>query len=444
MKFALINARSLAPKVASLIENFEERSWNCALITESWLVNGPLTEGVTEELLHGHGIGLLTQNRPGKNGRNSGGGVAIAYKRSTMSLSNFTVRKSGCEILVARGKIVGSDCLFFMVVVYMPPGMKRSRYECYLEIVHDALTKIKLQATNPVIVLGGDINNYNLSPAFQEFLDFKEIESPPTRSGERLDRFYSNCHEHVTDVDTVPPLQSEVGTESDHLILSASLKLACRHDFTWLKYRTRDLTVKNLDKFAEAYTAIDWQSAIGSTEDPSEMTEELHRITMRITDECLPWRERKVRSTDDPWITDEIRRAIRRRKRRYSKWHRGPKWRLVKDETDLLIKESKTDYYKSSVDKLKENGSSQLPYRALKELSIPERPNPWTINCTRPGLSDKALSEELATYFVKITDEFEAIPTSFSPMPTFSSPYDVLQPHQVAELIRKEKKPNQR
>ena len=165
-----------------------------------------------------------------------------------------------------------------------------------------------------------------------------------------------------------------------------------------------------------------------------------YNVTEWITDECLPWRERKVRSTDDPWITDEIRCEIRRRKRRFDKWQRGPRWKQAKETTDHLIKESKEAFYKEAVEKLKQKGSSQLPYKALRELAIPDRPDPWTVNETRPGLSNTDLAEKLASYFVRVTDEFEPIDPDYIPPVTFDSPYDVLMPHQVAAMIRGEKK----
>ena len=49
---ALINARSLAPKLESLAENFSERDWTFAIITETWLVKGRILDGVIDELKH--------------------------------------------------------------------------------------------------------------------------------------------------------------------------------------------------------------------------------------------------------------------------------------------------------------------------------------------------------------------------------------------------------
>ena len=250
--------------------------------------------------------------------------------------------------------------------------------------------------------VGRTINYYDLSSALDDFLNIKCIDSPPTRGTERLDLLLTNRPEEVVQCRLCPPLESMAGQRSDHSILECTFKIGHRHSFHWVKYRTRDLTKKNHEKFHAKFTAVDWKAVIGEDVCPSSMTRSLQQTVTELTDECFSWRERKVRSTNDPWITDEICRVIRRMKRKCGKEDRSVAWQAIKDESDHLIKESKSEYYKKAITKLQENGSAQLPYRILKGLSIPDRPNPWTINSTRPSLKDAELAEELASYFVKI------------------------------------------
>ena len=105
--FAIINARSLPPKIDSLAEFFEEEDWSFAMLTETWLIDGPVCEGTKEELGNQHGIELITLNRREKAGRNTGGGVALAYKKSKITLTNYPARKNGCEFLIAKGRFGG-------------------------------------------------------------------------------------------------------------------------------------------------------------------------------------------------------------------------------------------------------------------------------------------------------------------------------------------------
>ena len=159
----------------------------------------------------------------------------------------------------------------------------------------------------------------------------------------------------------------------------------------------------------------------------------LHSIVKSVTDECFPWRTRKIRSTDDPWIDDEIRRAIRTRRRRFKKARRSRKWREAKEVTKELIRTAKKKYYENAVDKLKRQRSGTIPYRILKELAIPDRPKAWSVNSLAPEKTDMELAEDLADFFVKITDEFD--PLTDAPRPA------LINNHEIAEKLRQDKKP---
>ena len=77
-------------------------------------------------------------------------------------------------------------------------------------------------------------------------------------------------------------------------------------------------------------------------------------------DEHAPFKERKIRSTDDPWISDNIQSLIRRRKRVFKKQGRSAKWRKIKTKTDRMICERKKKYYDAEC---KNNYSSPMPTR---------------------------------------------------------------------------------
>ena len=170
------------------------------------------------------------------------------------------------------------------------------------------------------------------------------------------------------------------------------------------------------------------------------MTERMHDKTNEITNHCFPWKERKVKSTEDPWITDEIRTAVRRRKRKFKKHQRSGQWTEAKEHTNRLIKESKAAFYTKSAESLKAKGGGTIPYRILKELAIPDRPKRWTVNSWKPGLSNQDIANNLASYFTRITDEFDPLPLEDVPT-TYSSPFRLTDVGEVAERIRANKKP---
>ena len=58
-----MNARSLCPKVNSLLDCMEELSSSLGIITETWLADGHGLEDDVDDLLHGAGLGMIYRNR---------------------------------------------------------------------------------------------------------------------------------------------------------------------------------------------------------------------------------------------------------------------------------------------------------------------------------------------------------------------------------------------
>ena len=73
------NARSLCPKINSFIDCFNETDAHLAIITETWMGDGPALAGDLDDLLQATGLAMLTKNRAPDARGVSYGGVAICY-----------------------------------------------------------------------------------------------------------------------------------------------------------------------------------------------------------------------------------------------------------------------------------------------------------------------------------------------------------------------------
>ena len=84
----LTNARSLARKVDSLVENFTERNIDLCVVTKAWLHD---EQGILQDngvpLVLGEGIGVVHWGRPLDR---RGGGVGIFYRSSKMKVVDIT------------------------------------------------------------------------------------------------------------------------------------------------------------------------------------------------------------------------------------------------------------------------------------------------------------------------------------------------------------------
>ena len=92
-KLAIINtnARSLCPKITSLIDCMDEMEETVGVVTETWLSDGEPLERDIADLAHGAGLGLLYRNRKANASGVSHGGVAVIYTRSTCSMTKVDI-----------------------------------------------------------------------------------------------------------------------------------------------------------------------------------------------------------------------------------------------------------------------------------------------------------------------------------------------------------------
>ena len=77
------NARSLCPKIESLIDCFEELQVDIAIVTETWYKSGPEFDQGLSKLELGAGLCSLVLNRdPNPTSGIAHGGVAITYRKN--------------------------------------------------------------------------------------------------------------------------------------------------------------------------------------------------------------------------------------------------------------------------------------------------------------------------------------------------------------------------
>ena len=70
------NARSLCPKIESLIDCFEELDVTLGVVTETWLADGESLDRDVEDLAKGAGLGMVCLNRKANDRGIAHGGVA--------------------------------------------------------------------------------------------------------------------------------------------------------------------------------------------------------------------------------------------------------------------------------------------------------------------------------------------------------------------------------
>ena len=444
MKFLMTNARSLLPKIASLMDCFVELELSFAMISETWLKN-TTSDVLKSEIKNNHKLEIIHKNRPLKPDGSivTGGGVAIVYDPSKIHLKPYKIKKSNHEIVAAFGKLPNIKRKILIICAYIPPKARASSSRSVLNMIRETIANAKKNSDNPFIVLGGDFNRHKFHNAVDVFLDIEIHELGATCGGAELDRLATNIQD-IRLTRRQPLCDVTKSRRSDHMVILAQTALNNTTKFRKRKLTYMKYTEEGGKEFGKLLMAVDWPAEFSGVEEtPTALVEKMNCILKNIEDKCFEKKTRLIKSNDPPWMTRQLKCMFKKRSRTYRKQERPPLWKWRKKETDRLIAAEKRKYYERIKTKLKEEGSNTLPYKAIKELKGGERPPPWDVRDIAPHLNDDETANQLADYFNAISREFSPLQASGIPE-SYDAQYVLLQPHEVSKRLRHFKKPKSR
>ena len=154
---AVTNARSIAPKIDSVIMNFECLQLDCLIVTETWLTKGPVKDNALDRLMGEAGVHAITGDRRGR-----GGGVAILFRSSTITLKEYHIRRKRHEIVAAKGTSPKIGGTIFILGVYVKPSLPAFKKEEIIDILIDSVNEIKIKEENAKVIIAGDFNRLSL------------------------------------------------------------------------------------------------------------------------------------------------------------------------------------------------------------------------------------------------------------------------------------------
>ena len=432
----LANARSLLPKIDSLVDSFRNLDLNCAIITESWLRPGLDLEREIEEFEWGQKLQIIHKSRKRKGNKTAGGGVALVFNKSFGCFSEFHIQNNKFEIIAAIGTLPNSIRKIAVIGIYIPPRYNAANNISVLEKLAEVVSSIKLKYNNPLIITGGDYNKRDHSYAHENSPDMVQINTQPTRKEENLDVLYCNFIHDITELQTRPPLETRGGIRSDHDCVFGSFCINHVHVFEKKKIYVRPRTKKGEEKFKHLIIMHDWEEVL-SASTPTTKVEMLNNTLEQFMDLCFPQKIFCIKSSDDPWINKEIKRLIKRRKREFKKYGRSERWKSLKKLTNDKIQEAKNKFFSEGREKAKKDGNSAAFYKVVNSVKDGEAPKQFDIKTLRPNLSTAELADDVALFFNKITKDY--IPLKKCVQEPGNT--RLLEKYEVASRLRKFKKP---
>ena len=218
--FINTNARSLEPKIRALYDCFSEKDVDFAFLTETWYQSNSALQAKLSEHSHRFALQSIVRNRTtiANNGR-SYGGIAFVYRKSRASFNHFPlVNPDDHEVLAPVGKVHSIPGKVFCITVYAPPNLAQSRATKLIEYVSDVIGEAKRSFKDCSVIVAGDFNQWKIQDISQDHPDLVEIPHGPTRGDRAIDRSFVNFGRAVQRSDSLPPLETETGQESDHRV----------------------------------------------------------------------------------------------------------------------------------------------------------------------------------------------------------------------------------
>lgn len=432
LKFAVTNARSLCPKLHSMADSFAELGLDFMIVTETWFGSTKLHRKSINDFGDEHGVDLITKNRPTR-----GGGVCIAYRRSAATFKRVSLPRSPFEVVAAVGNVKGISRKIGVVAVYIPPKYSADEVDKLGEYVTDVVEKLKSNG-DPYVCVGGDMNRKDLGAHLGDFPSIVRLPDVPTRGAAALDSCFVDFGEHLSVVETMPPLSSE-DSDSDHLVTYYRFNLPRYHHYQKKKKKVRPIKEAGKQAFGRFLAEQNWDFLRGLS--ASEMVDRFNSSMLGAYDRCLPVKEITVRSCDLPWVSRRIKRILRRKKRLHKRiGRRDRNWKdfaaFAKRETD----KNKERFLGKIKDGVLGGGKGSRKYHTAIKLLESTDPSTkkWSPVDLFPGEGDREVAEKAAEFFNVISSEFSPLPP---PAPVVSNLEQCPLLYQIAGRLRSMKKP---
>ena len=309
------------------------------------------------------------------------GGVLIYIKDTIHYKRRLDLEPAGIECIWTEIILRNKHILFG--AFYRPPNSSVMYHSTIEDSIH-----LALDTGIPDVVITGDFNynllsdqtNRKISSICQQF-SLHQCISEPTH--------YSENASSLIDIILVSNRNSVIFSGAGDPFLSQNTRYHCPV-FGILKFSkpkrrviTRHIWLfeqGNYDLLRRKTLETDWDSL--KSEDINKYSETTTKHIIEIAKQCIPNRLIKVNPTEPSWITTNIKRQIRKRKRLYkrAKGANDPdlwrKFKKLRNETIDLIRKAKQLHTKKLTDKLKsEKQCTKNWWSTLKQFINPATPS---------------------------------------------------------------------
>lgn len=437
-----LNIQSFKPKID--IINSELKDFDILCFTESWLHNAVSDNDL---LLNG----FDPPHRKDRTDR-AGGGVLVFCKDFLCSKRRDDLEIHGLENIWIEINVKPEK--YLIGTFYRPPNSSNDKWNLIEESIEKAIdTKTKN------IIITGDFNENQLGEndtkikILSNNFGLKQLISLPTSFSENtstlIDLIITNNPEKILYRAVRQPfLDINVRYHCPVVALINAEKQKC----TVIRRKIWLYNQGNYDLYRTKIQETDWDQIFENNNNIDKITKTITETILSIASETIPNRIITIRNHDLPWITNEIKKLMRKRdriRRKAKRTNNQNLWNTFKTYRNKVIdnlRAAKLKYHENLCQKIKSNEFTNKDWWSLvkKVSNLSSKPNSINVLMNKNNeliTDDIDKANHLNSYFASqsiIADNDKEIPSEGTNLPRHDCFIDdvIITPTDVSDALK--------
>jgi hypothetical protein len=284
-----------------------------------------------------------------------------------------------------------------------------------------------------LVIITGDFNptSTGFRPAeVTRACSLKQRVTFRTRDSGILDLIFTNKSELY---DT--PIQLPKIGNSDHytVLITPKQHLGRKIDNTQgSKVYRRDLRESNWKAFGSWLVRESWQDTLNESDCQSKYDNFMQKMNSAI-DLFLPLKRSKVNKSDKPWITNQIKKWIKKRQKAFCQYGKlSSEYKKWRNKIRAKTKTCRRDFYANQMNDFIGSNISKW-WKTIKKLTCEVASPPWSqyLMGQTGHTTPLELANEINTFFSELTRDFQPLVQPLDVRELFVPPNLKATPHQV-------------
>ena len=350
------------------------------------VVESYLTTEINDDQLEIHGFSPIPFRADSTDLGRPRGGVCLYYNENLPIVNRTNMTDVG-ETIVAEIKLKRKK-IFFVLSYRSPSKSSAIEEENYCKKMQALLDNINKEKPSAVILTGdfnarsplfwqGETHENSFGKKLSNLMLFNQMEQTIHEPTHFPRENIETCIDLIMTDQPNLLVHSGVIQSPDsnckHQIINGTLNLSfpCPPPY---KRKLWSYSKANTRKIKDDLNAIDWVNFF-ENKSLEEMVTSFNKTFLDIMNCSIPNKTVTINDKDAPWITPEVKQAIKKNHRVYSRWKKAGKpdtgrdtVKAVNNETDRKIDIAKSNYQKEIENKLNNSNNTNLFWSVVNRL----------------------------------------------------------------------------